>query len=303
MKREDLNELLWFLAVANERSFTKAAAKLGTSQSTLSHTIKKLETRMGMRLLTRTTRSVAPTEVGERLMRSLQPHVDQIDADISNLMAMRDKPSGVVRLTVSDHAYESVVWPKLRPALRDYPDIQLEVSIDNGLRNIVEERFDAGVRLGESLDKDMIAVRIGPDWRMVAVGSPDYFARNPIPASPPELVNHSCMNHRHERSGGLYAWEFAKDGRSLRVRVEGQLAFNTSFAMIDAAINGYGVAFVPEDLVAGHITDGRLIQVLDDWSPAFAGYYLYYPSRRQMSPAMSVIVDALRHRSSDRTGM
>lgn len=297
MKREDLNDLLWFLAVANERSFTRAAARLGTSQSTLSHTIKKLESRMGMRLLTRTTRSVAPTEVGERLLRSLQPHMEQIDADISNLMAMRDKPSGTVRLTVSDHAYESVVWPKLRPVLLDYPDIHLEVSIDNGLRNIVEERFDAGVRLGESLDKNMIAVRIGPDWRLVAVGSPDYFARNPIPTTPQDLVHHNCMNHRHERSGGLYAWEFARDGRELRVRVEGQLTFNTVFAMIDAATSGYGIAYVPESLASKHIAKGRLKQVLDDWSPRFAGYHLYYPSRRQMSPAMMVIVDALRHRS------
>lgn len=297
MQRNDFTDLLWFVAVANERSFTKAAAKLGTSQSTLSHTIKQLEARMGLRLLTRTTRSVAPTEAGERLLRSIAPRIDEIEADISSLMALRDTPSGTVRLSVSDHAYESVVWPKLRPVLVHYPDIRLEISIDNALRDIVEERFDAGVRLGESLEKDMIAVRIGPDWRLVAVASPDYFAGHPIPATPHDLIQHSCMNHRHERSGGLYAWEFAKDGRELRIRIEGQLTFNTVFPMIDAAINGYGIAYVPESLVVEHIAKGRLVQVLDDWSPMFSGYYLYYPSRRQMSPAMAVIVDALRHRS------
>lgn len=297
MQRNDLNELLWFLAVASERSFTKAAAKLGTSQSTLSHTIKRLEARMGLRLLTRTTRSVAPTEAGERLLQSLAPRIEEIEADIANLMALRDKPSGTVRITVSDHAYDSVIWPRLRPVLQTYPDIHLEISIDNGFRNIVEERFDAGVRLGESLDKDMIAVRIGPDWRLVTVASPDYFTRHPIPLTPQDLMHHNCMNHRQARSGGLYAWEFAKDGRELRVRVEGQLTFNTSFAMIDAAIAGYGIAYVPENLVLDHIARGRLTQVLDDWSPFFAGYHLYYPSRRQMSPAMAVIVDALRWRS------
>ena len=300
MQRSELNDLLWFLAVASERSFTKAAAKLGTSQPTLSHTIKRLEARMGLRLLTRTTRSVAPTEAGERLLHSLAPRIEEIETDISNLMALRDKPSGTVRITVSDHAYESVVWPKLKPMLIDYPDIHLEVSIDNGFRNIVEERFDAGVRLGESVAKDMIAVRIGPDWRLVAVGSPDYFARHPIPKAPQDIIHHNCMNHRQARAGGLYAWEFAKDGRELRVRVEGQLTFSSSLAMIDAAISGYGIAYIPEDLVTRHIADGRLVQVLDDWSPAWAGYHLYYPSRRQMSPAMAVIVDALRYRADDR---
>jgi DNA-binding transcriptional LysR family regulator len=297
MQREDLNDLLWFLAVANDRSFTKAAARLGTSQSTLSHTIKRLEARMGLRLLTRTTRSVAPTDVGERLLQSLAPRIEEIEADIANLMELRDKPSGSVRITVSDHAYETLVWPKLRPVLKDYPDIRLEFSIDNGLRNIVEERFDAGVRLGESLDKDMIAVRIGPDWRLVAVASPDYFARHPMPDTPQDLVHHNCMNHRQLRAGGLYAWEFAKDGRELRVRVEGQLTFNTSLAMIDAAIHGYGIAYIPENLVSKHIAEGRLTQVLDDWSPLFPGYHLYYPSRRQMSPALKAIVDALRYRA------
>lgn len=297
MQRDDLNDLLWFLAVAEERSFTRAAAKLGTSQSTLSHTIKRLEQRLGLRLLTRTTRSVAPTEAGERLVHSLAPRVAEIETDIANLMELRDKPSGTVRITISDHAYETLVWPKLKPVLRDYPDIRMEFSIDNGLRNIVEERFDAGVRLGESLDKDMIAVRIGPDWRLVAVASPEYFTRHPVPETPQDLVHHDCINHRQARAGGLYAWEFAKDGRELRVRVEGQLTFNTTFPMVDAAIDGRGIAYIPENMVSDAIADGRLVQVLDDWSPMFSGYHLSYPSRRQMSPAMAVIVDALRHRS------
>ncbi|KQV15015.1 LysR family transcriptional regulator [Rhizobium sp. Root1203] len=294
MKREDLNDMLWFLAVAEERSFTKAAAKLGTSQSTMSHTIKKLEARMGLRLLTRTTRSVTPTDAGERLIRSLAPRIEELENEIDELMEIRDKPSGTVRITLSDHASETVVWPKLRPVLRDYPDVKVELNNDNGFRNIVEEKFDAGVRLGESLDKDMIAVRIGPDWRLVAVGSPEYFASRTVPVTPQDLVSHSCINHRQSRSGGLYAWEFEKEGRELRVRVEGQLVFNTSYAMIDAAIASYGIAFVPEDLVKEHIVAGTLVQVLTDWSPSFAGYYLYYPSRRQNSPAFRIIVDTLR---------
>jgi DNA-binding transcriptional LysR family regulator len=296
MQRRDLTDMLWFLAVAEERSFTRAAARLGTSQPTLSQAIKQLEARMGLRLLTRTTRSVAPTEAGERLLQALAPRIAGLETDIDALMAIRDKPSGTIRITLSDHALETVVWPKLRHLMRDYPDIRLELNSDNGFRNIVEERFDAGVRLGESLDKDMIAVRIGPDWRLVAVGSPDYFARHPAPRHPQELVNHVCINQRQIRSGGLYAWEFARDGRELRVRVDGQLTFNTSYAQIDAALGGYGIAYLPENIVEAQIASGRLVQVLDDWSPKFAGYYLYYPSRRQNSPAFSVIVEALRVR-------
>ncbi|MGF9566935.1 LysR family transcriptional regulator [Neorhizobium sp. BT27B] len=294
MKREDLNDMLWFLAVAEERSFTKAAAKLGTSQSTISHTIKKLEARMGLRLLTRTTRNVVPTEAGERLIRSLAPRIQELETEIDELMAIRDKPSGSVRITLSDFALERFVWPKLRSVLRDYPDIKVELISDNGLNNIVEEKFDAGVRLGESLDKDMIAVRIGPDWRLVAVGSPGYFASRPLPMTPQELVGHNCINHRQSSAGGLYAWEFEKDGRELRVRVDGQLTFNTSYAMIDAAVNDYGIAYVPEALVEAQRASGELVQVLDDWTPLFSGYYLYYPSRRQNSPAFKVVVEALR---------
>lgn len=297
MKREELTDLLWFLAVAEERSFTRAAARLGTSQSTLSHRIKQLEARIGLRLLTRTTRSVAPTEAGDRLVGSLAPRIGEIEADISNLMALRDKPSGTVRLTVSDHAYQTVVWPRLKQVLKRYPEIRIEFSIDNGLRNIVEERFDAGVRLGESLDKDMVAVRIGPDWRLIAVGSPAYFETHRPPETPHDLVRHNCINHRQARSGGLYAWEFARDGRDVRVRVEGTLTYNTTFPMVDAALAGYGIAFVGEDIVAGHLQRGQLVKVLDDWSPTFSGYHLYSPSRRQLSPAMAVVVDALRWRS------
>lgn len=295
MARQDFNDLLWFLAVAEERSFTRAAAKLGITQSTLSHTIKRLETRMGIRLLTRTTRSVAPTDAGERLRLSLSPRVAEIEAEIAALMAYRDKPAGKVRLTLSDHALDSVVWPKLRPVLTDYPDIKLEFSIDNGLRNIVEGGFDAGIRLGESVEKDMIAVRIGPDWRLVAVASPGYLATHPAPEHPHDLVRHTCINMRQARAGGLYAWEFEKDGQELRVRVDGQLTFNASFAMVDAALNGYGVAYLPEDLVDRHVASGDLVALLDDWSPRFPGYYIYYPSRRQNLPSFKILVDALRH--------
>ncbi|MER8491610.1 LysR family transcriptional regulator [Mesorhizobium australicum] len=296
MQRDGMKDLLWFVAVARERSFTKAAAKLGTSQSTLSSTIKELEARLGVRLLTRTTRSVAPTEAGERLFQSLVPRFEEIEADLASLVAFRDKPSGTVRITLSDHALQTTVWPKLQPVIRDYPDVRVELYGDNGMRNIVEERFDAGVRLGESIDRDMIAVRIGPDWRLVAVASTEYFARRPVPTAPQDLVHHNCINMRQATFGGLYAWEFAKDGRELRVRVEGQLTFNSSIPMIDAAMRGCGIAYVPENLVSQHIAKGRLRVVLDDWSPPFAGYHLYYPSRRQLSPAMAVVVEALRYR-------
>ncbi|MER8750458.1 LysR family transcriptional regulator [Mesorhizobium sp. M1050] len=296
MQRDGMKDLLWFVAVARERSFTKAAAKLGTSQSTLSSTIKELEARLGVRLLTRTTRSVAPTEAGERLFQSLVPRFEEIEADLASLVAFRDKPSGTVRITLSDHALQTTVWPKLQPLLGDYPDVCVELYSDNGLKNIVEERFDAGVRLGESIDRDMIAVRIGPDWRLVAVASPEYFSRHPVPTAPQDLVDHDCINMRQATFGGLYAWEFARDGRDLRVRVEGQLTFNSSLPMIEAAISGFGIAYVPENLVSHHVAKGCLRLVLDDWSPPFAGYHLYYPSRRQPSPAMAVIVEALRHR-------
>ncbi len=296
MARTDLNQLTWFQAVAEERSFTKAAAKLGVAQSTLSHTIKQLEAGMGIRLLTRTTRNVATTAAGERLLQTIAPRIGEIEDEIAALMAFREKPSGTIRLTLSDHALESVVWPKLKPVLSAYPDINVELILDSTFRNIVEEGFDAGVRLGESVEKDMVAVRIGPDWRLVAVASPDYLAVHGVPEHPQDLIRHVCINMRHETAGGLYAWEFEKDGQALRVRVNGQLTFNNSYAMIDAAVNGYGIAYVPENIVERHIASGSLVQVLDDWSPFFDGYFLYYPSRRQNLPAFKVIVDALRHR-------
>ncbi|MBB3394242.1 LysR family transcriptional regulator [Rhizobium sp. BK060] len=298
MARANFNELLLFLAVAEERSFTKAAAKLGVAQSTLSYAVKELEARMGLRLLTRTTRSVATTEAGERLRLSLAPRISEIEADIEALMAYRDKPAGTVKITLSNHAMESVVWPKLAPILGDYPDIKLELSVDNAFRDIVKDGFDAGVRLGESLEKDMVAVRIGPDWRLVVVGTPDYFETHLAPLTPQELVRHNCINRRLDRVGGLYGWEFEKNDEEVRVRVEGQLTFNTDREMVEAALLGYGLAFVPESYVARHVAEGRLKLVLDDWTPKFAGYYLYYPSRRQNLPAFSVVADALREKSA-----
>lgn len=294
MAKDDFNDLLWFLAVAEERSFTRAAVRLGIAQSTLSHTIRRLETRMGIRLLTRTTRSVATTEAGERLRTTLQPRIAEIRAEIESLTEYRDKPAGTVRISLSDHAFNSVVWPKLRPVMSLYPDIHLELNVDNGFRNIVEEGFDAGVRLGESVEKDMVAVRIGPDWRLVAVASPDYLARRTVPEHPRDLIGHVCINIRHSASGPAYAWEFSRDGQDIRVRVGGQLTFNSSSRQLEAALAGYGIAYLPEDVAATSVADGRLTVLLDDWSPAFPGYYIYYPSRRQNLPAFRVIVDALR---------
>src|SRR3569833_318716 len=281
MPSQDFNALLAFLAVARERSFTKAAAKLGIVQSTLSHTIKRLEQDMGLRLLTRTTRSVGLTEAGERLQQSLVPRIEEIENEIAALMALRETPSGSIRITLSDHAFYSIVWPKLKPVLQAYPDIKVEFSLDGGFRNIVEDGFDAGVRLGESVEKDMIAVRVGPDWRLIAAGSPSYFKAHTKPKHPKDLMGHRCINHRQSRAGGLYAWEFSKNGPEMRVRVDGQLAFNNSYAMIDAALGGLGIAYLPENIVSELVQAGRLVQVLDDWSPTFDGYFIYYPTSRQ----------------------
>ncbi len=296
MAKTDFNQLTWFQAVAEERSFTKAAARLGVAQSTLSHTIKQLEANMGIRLLNRTTRNVAPTVAGERLLQTLAPRIAEIEDEIAALSELRDKPAGTVRLTLSDHALESVVWPKLKPVLSTYPDISVELILDSLFRNIVEEGYDAGVRLGESVEQDMIAVRIGPDWRLVAVASPAYFEAHGVPMHPRDLVNHRCINMRHETSGALYAWEFEKGGNELRVRVDGQLVFNNTYAMIDAAASGYGIAYIPDSIVETALASGALVQCLDDWSPFFDGYFLYYPNRRQNLPAFQVIVDALRHK-------
>ncbi|KAB2683310.1 LysR family transcriptional regulator [Brucella tritici] len=296
MEKTDFNQLTWFRIVAEETSFTKAAARIGVAQSTLSYAIRQLETNMGIRLLTRTTRNVTTTPAGERLLKTITPRMAEIEDEIAALSTFRDTPTGTIRLTLSDHALESVVWPKLKPVLKDYPDINVELILDSTFRNIVKDGFDAGVRLGESVEKDMIAMRIGPDWRLVAVASPDYLADNGVPDHPQDLVRHRCINMRHESAGGLYAWEFEKDGQELRVRVGGQLTFNNSYAMINAAVSGYGIAYLPEDIVEWHIAAGELVQVLDDWSPMFDGYFLYYPSRRQNLPAFKLIVDALRHR-------
>jgi DNA-binding transcriptional LysR family regulator len=296
MRREELVDLNAFLTVAEARSFTRAAAMLGTSQSALSHTIRRLETRLGVRLLTRTTRSVAATEAGERLLATLRPALDNIAAELTSLGDLREKPAGKIRITLTDHAAESLVWPRVVPLLHEYPDIHVELSIDMGFTDIVANRFDAGVRLGEALAKDMIAVPIGPEVRMVVVGSPAYFERNPVPRSPQDLGAHRCINQRLASSGGFYAWELEKDGHEVRVRVEGPAAFNSSRMVAGAATAGLGLAFVMEDSIRGELADGRLVRVLEEWCPPFAGYHLYYPSRRQPSAAFSLLVDALRWR-------
>jgi DNA-binding transcriptional LysR family regulator len=294
MRREDLADLTAFLAVAEARSFTRAAARLGTSQSALSHTVRRLETRLGLRLLTRTTRSVAPTEAGERLLETLGPALDQIALKLDALTELREKPAGNLRITATENAAEMLLWPALARLLPDYPDIRVEIVTDAGLTDIVAERYDAGVRLGEQVSKDMISVRIGPDMRMAVVAAPAYFARRPPPSSPQALAEHSCINMRLPTSGGLYVWEFEKDGRELKVRVEGQLAFTSLTLILEAAMAGFGVAFAPENKVRPHLAEGRLVRVLEDWCPPFPGYHLYYPSRRQMTPAFAVLVDALR---------
>ncbi len=296
MRREDLVDLNAFMAVAEEENFTRAAAKLGTSQSALSHTVRRLETRLGVRLLTRTTRRVAPTEAGERLLKTLRPALDDIDLELASLSELREKPAGTIRIATSEHAANRVLWPVLKKLLPDYPDLHVELAIDSGLTDIVAGRFDAGVRLGESVAKDMVAVRIGPDLRMAVVGSPAYFASRTKPRTPQDLADHQCINLRLPTAGGFYAWELEKDGRELRVRVEGQLAFNNTAMVVRAAVDGFGLACVLEDQVGTLVTDGRLVRVLDDWRQPFAGYHLYYPSRRQPSAAFSLLVDALRYR-------
>lgn len=298
MFKENFNELQIFLVVARERSFTKAAGKLGVSQSALSHAIKALEARLNLRLLTRTTRSVAPTEIGERLISCLEPRLAELEQELEALIQLNGTPSGTIRLSAGEHSARSLLWPKLKPFLREYPQINVELVVDNGFVNIVDERFDAGVRLGESVDKDMVAVRIGPDMRMVVVGAPDYFAANGVPQTPHELQKHRCINMRLPTAGGLYHWEFEKEGKPLRVRVEGQLTFNLLSERIDAALCGFGIACVPEDTVLEEVKSGKLTQVLDAWCPSFPGYYLYYPSRKQHPPAFALLIDALRYAGS-----
>jgi DNA-binding transcriptional LysR family regulator len=297
MARDNLSDLVSFFAVARERSFTKAAARLGVSQSALSHTIRTLEENLGVRLLTRTTRSVAPTEAGERLLRNVGPRFDEIASELAGLSDLRDKPSGTIRITTGEHAAETILWPALCKMLLRYPDVKVELAIDYGLTDIVTERYDAGVRLGEQVAKDMIALRIGPNMRMAVVGAPSYFAKRAKPKQPQDLTAHDCINLRLPTRGGVYVWEFEKRGRELNVRVEGRLVLSNLGLRLKAALSGVGLAYLPEDQVIRPVADGRLIRVLDDWCAPFAGYHLYYPSRRQQTPAFAVLVDALRYRS------
>jgi DNA-binding transcriptional LysR family regulator len=297
MARENLNDLRAFVAVARERSFTNAASKLGISPSALSHSMRALEERLRLRLLTRTTRSVAPTQAGERLLQSVGPRLDDIDAEMAALSALREKPAGTVRITTAEHPAEAILWPAVAKLVRLHPDIHVEIIIDYGLTDIVTERYDAGVRLGEQVAKDMIAVRIGPDLRIAVVGAPAYFAMRPRPRKPQDLVDHDCINIRLPTRGGLSVWNFERRGRELKVRVEGPLVFNNITLRRKAVLAGLGLAYLPEDQVQPHLEDGRLIRVLDDWCQPFSGYHLYYPSRRQPMPAFALLVDALRYRA------
>lgn len=295
MKR-NLNDLFAFVTVAREGSFTRAAAQLGVTQPALSQAITGLENRMQIRLLTRTTRSVSPTAAGERLLNAIGNRFDEIEAELDMLTELRDKPAGTVRITCGPDVLSRTLLPKLTPLLRQYPDIHIEFDANHGFRDIVADRFDAGVRMGDTIDKDMIALPIGPQLRMAAVASPDYFARHPVPQTPHELTKHQCINQRMIKSGGIYVWDFDQDGGDLNVRVNGQLTFNTSWHIVEAALAGFGIAFLPEDEFGDHIAEGRLIRVLEPWCLPFPGYYLYYPSRKQPSPAFSLVVDALRMR-------
>ncbi|MCX7364636.1 MAG: LysR family transcriptional regulator [Alphaproteobacteria bacterium] len=296
MKREDLVDLNAFVLVAEERSFTRAAARLGTSQSALSFALRRLEARLGVRLLTRTTRSVAPTEAGERLLATLGPALDKIDGELAALSELREKPAGTIRITTGEHAAEAILWPVLAKLLARYPDINAELVVDYALTDIVAGRYDAGVRLGEQVARDMISVRIGPDFSMAVVGAPSYFAKRPRPQKPQDLTAHDCINLRLPTYGGLYAWEFEKRGRELKVRVDGRLVLNDLSMRVGAAVAGLGLAYVPEDQVKTQVASGRLVRVLEDWCAPFPGYHLYYPSRRQPAPAFALLVEALRYR-------
>ncbi|MDE1012611.1 MAG: LysR family transcriptional regulator [Paraburkholderia fungorum] len=295
-RRPRFDDLLAFFAVARERSFTKAAARLGVSQSALSHTVRGLEARLGLRLLTRSTRSVSATEAGERLLQRLGPHFEEIEAELAALSELRQKPAGTIRITAGEHPAYTVLWPALEKFLPQYPDIKVEVIVDYGLTNIVAERYDAGVRLGEQVALDMIAVRIGPDMRMAVVGAPVYFKKRPPPRKPQDLTAHNCINLRLPTYGGLYPWELEKNHRELHVRVDGQLVFNNIKLRVEAALAGLGLAFLPEDVVQADIAKGRLLRVLEDWCPPFPGYHLYYPSRRHHSPAFALLMEALRYK-------
>lgn len=296
MLRENIVDLMSFTVVARVGSFTRAAAQIGVSQSALSHSLRGLEERLGVRLLTRTTRKVTPTPEGERVLERIAPRLAEIEEELESLIEMRERPAGRFRITAIDHAADTVIWPKLAPVLKDYPDLKVEIVNDYGLTDIVAEKFDAGVRLGEQVADGMIAVRIGPDFRMLVVGAPSYLEGRDVPRTPQDLTDHVCVNLRLSTHGGLYAWEFEKDGRELRVRVDGQMTFNTIGPVVEAALAGYGLGYVPENLARQHVDDGALAIVLEEWCPPFPGYYLYYPHRRQESVAFGIIVDALRHR-------
>lgn len=296
MQRGQLDHLLAFVAVGRDGSFTKAAAKLGVSQSALSHTIRELEERLGVRLLTRTTRSVSPTEAGERLLRNVGPRFDEIEAELDAVRELRTKPAGTIRITATEFAIDTVLLPKLAPLLRDYPDIRVEMIVDYGLTDIVAQHYEAGVRSGEQVAKDMIAVRIGPDMRMAVVGAPAYFKSRSEPKAPQDLIGHNCINLRLPTHGNVYAWEFEKGSRELRVRVEGQLTFNGTAQLLNGALAGSGLAYVPEGLIEDHVAKGRLKRVLAEWCPPYSGYHLFYPSRRQSSAAFALVVEALRYR-------
>jgi DNA-binding transcriptional LysR family regulator len=295
MPDESYDQLAIFSVVARERSFTRAAAKLGISQPALSRTVRNLEERLGVRLLARTTRSVSPTEAGQHLLHVVAPRFSEIDTELAALSEFRDKPAGKLRITAGEHAAVTVLQPVLAKLLPDHPDLHIEIIVDYGLTDIVAEGYDAGVRLGEQVAKDMIAVRVGPDMRMAVVGSPDYFSRHSRPRTPRDLTTHNCIAIRLPTYGGIFPWEFEKKGEELKVRVEGQLVFNNIAMRIDAVLKGLGLAYMPEDLVRGHVDAGRLVRVLSDWCPPFAGYHLYYPSRRQTSPAFALFRDALRY--------
>jgi DNA-binding transcriptional LysR family regulator len=299
MKRaqQNLNDLAALLLVARERSFTRAAAQLGVSQSALSHTIRGLEARMGVRLLTRSTRSVSPTEAGERLVQNLGPLMDGIETELMSLHELRDRPVGNVRITATDYAANSLLWPKLAPILRNYPEIRIEINTDYRLTDIVAERYDIGVRLGSEVAKGMIAVRIAPDMRMAIVGAPSYLDSRRVPKIPQDLMEHNCINLRLPTYGGLLAWELRKGRKELQVRVEGQVTFNGTYQVLAAALDGFGLAYIPEDLARPHVEAGGLVWVLEDWFPTFPGHHVYYPSRRQSSKALRVVIDALRHRT------
>lgn len=296
MARDNFSALLAFITVTREGSFTRAAAKLGVSQSALSHTISALETSLGVRLLTRTTRNVSPTEAGEHLFSKIAGPMEQIGAEVETLSEFRDKPSGTIRVTATDYAIRSILWPRLSTFLRLYPDIKVELIADYGLVDLAADRYDAGVRFGEQLAQDMIAVRLGPDERFALVASKDYFATYPQPKTPHELVEHRCINLRLPTHGGLYAWEFTHEGgRELNVRVSGQLTFNSIYEVFEASLAGFGLCYVPETMALPHVAEGRLVRVLEDWCPLWSGYHLYYPSRRQPSRAMSLFIDAVRY--------